>query len=128
MTAGDNDIYLISFNEAGYTTKSLVVNSSFRVFFDFMYNENSIFWWQRNSKTIQRTWLNDQLTTVNAIHDNVTVLKQVYSIACDWYTKHVYWADYGYNHIKVSNMDGRQQRVLYSATIPRTLTVDPQNG
>ena len=84
--------------------------------------------------TIKRTWLKDPLTTVNAIPVRVNETLQLAprpdAMAYDWYTKKVYWTDSVYRHIKVSNMDGSEQRVLYSQgiTSPRTLSLDPQNG
>lgn len=93
---------------------------------DFDYENKLIFWTDLGMETINSYSIRDK-----QVFDVInTGIEAPESLACDWITKKLYWADSETNHIDVSNYDGSHRTVLFWKDLdqPRTIVLVPSEG
>lgn len=95
--------------------------------FDFLYDENDIFWHQRTSTHIVHSKAyGDQYRSKNIL----TTDDQYTDLVVDFVTVKLYWACKNIQSIFVSEIDGTRKKILFFHGIlaPRSIHTDPSRG
>ena len=90
-----------------------------------MYSQKSVFCADYDKNIIKQIWLNGTRTNVIT-----TDMHSQLAIACDWIGNKLYWVDGENKNIKVGNLDGSIEMILFHENIGRlrAIALDPTNG
>lgn len=92
---------------------------------DIHFSLRYIFWSDETDKFIKRFHIDETNTTTV-----ITGIGLCYGLAVDWKSSKLYRTDTTYNNISVSDLDGKNQRVIISSGLGqiRALALDPDIG
>ena len=87
--------------------------------------ENRMYWTDVHSGTIQRISLSNN--TENKVEVIIRKISVPDGIAVDWVARKLYWTDAGSKCIEVSELDGKNRRVLINVDVdmPRAVVLHP---
>ena len=92
---------------------------------DYDWKENRMYWTDVHSGTIQRISLSNN--TENKVEVIIRKISVPDGIAVDWVARKLYWTDAGSKCIEVSELDGKNRRVLINVDVdmPRAVVLHP---
>ena len=92
---------------------------------DVHFSLGYLFWSDVTEKKIKRSCIDG--TNMTTTNDNVGVCD---GLAVDWISSQLYWTDTTNNTISVSDLEGKNTRILVSAGLdePRGIVLDPEQG
>ena len=107
------------------TSYDIITGISRAVPVDVHFTLGYIFWSDVRENKIKRSCFDGTKLTI--IKDNVGVCD---GLAVDWISSQLYWTDTTYNTISVSDLEGNNTRILFSASLdePRGIALDPEQG
>ncbi|CAB3983198.1 Very low-density lipo receptor [Paramuricea clavata] len=96
---------------------------------DYHFGENSMYWTDMKTKSIQRTSLRGSEETL-VKETIITDIRAPDGIAVDWVTGKLYWTDAWERRIEVSDLHGQHRRALITSDIdmPRAVVLHPYYG
>ncbi|XP_049808128.1 low-density lipoprotein receptor-related protein 6 [Schistocerca nitens] len=96
---------------------------------DFLFDEGLLCWTDNGLEMIQCVSYDGKVPGAK-IDVLTTGLSSPDGLACDWFTKKIYWTDAETNRIEVVSISGEHRKVLFWEDIdqPRAIALDPMRG